>query len=196
VPIGSKWATAVVATAVSLLLVVISDAMWHTDVAPARSRADAPPPARDREAVKAELLRACGDDKLDPADFKLGAMVDDGNGRRIVVASTARSLAMCGVHPFGSGAGVGPVTEATLRNSNRVVAKAGGVDADTGFLGYGRTLPQVTGLEIFLPNGRQVLSDVAAETFAYFVPLPRDKVVGLTVKVTDQSGAVLYDGPL
>jgi hypothetical protein len=196
VPIGSKRATAVVTSAVALLLVVISNAMWQTDEGPAQAQADAPPPTRDRETVKAELLRACGDDKLDPADFKLGAMVDDGNGRRIVVASTSRTLAMCGIHPFGSGSGVGPLTESTLRNANRVLTKAGGVDADTGFLGYGRTLPQVTGLKIFLPNGQPVLCDVAAETFAYFVPLPRDKVVGLTVKATDQSGAVLYDGPL
>jgi hypothetical protein len=199
-------ATAIVAAAVALLLGVISNVLWEP-----RDQAVAtptPPPAappsqeqrehkaKDPQTVKAELLRACGNAELDPADFTLGALIDDGQGHKIVVGSTPRTIAMCGVHPLGSGSGVGPMTENSLRNANRVLAKAGGIDADTGFLGYGRTLPQVAKVEIFLPGGNPILSNADAETFAYFVPLPRDKIAGLTAKVTDAAGTVLYNGPL
>jgi hypothetical protein len=199
-------ATAIVAAAVALLLAVISNVLWEPDERPAA--AETTPPAsptapagqqqkaKDPQAVKAELLRACGNAELDPANFTLGALIDDGQGHKLVVASTTRTIATCGVHPLGSGSGVGPMTETSLRNANRVLAKAGGIDADTGFLGYGRTLPNVAKVEIFLPGGKQVLSDANNETFAYFVPLPRDKITGLTAKVTDAAGTVLYNGPL
>jgi hypothetical protein len=199
-------ATAIVAAAVALLLAVISNVLWEPDGQPAAAE-PAPPSApatqeqkeqkaKDPQAVKAELFRACGNAELDPANFTLGALIDDGQGHKLVVASTTRTIAMCGVHPLGSGSGVGPMTETTLRNANRVLAKAGGIDADTGFLGYGRTLPDIAKVEIFLPDGKKVLSDATAETFAYFVPLPRDKITGLTTKVTDTAGTVVYTGPL
>lgn len=209
VPIGSMRATAAVAAAVVVLLAVISNTLWEPDEQPAAvetTPTPAPtapagqqqkePKTKDPQAVKAELFRACGNAELDPANFTLGALIDDNQGHKLVVASTTRTIAMCGVHPLGSGSGVGPMTENTLRNANRVLAKAGGIDADTGFLGYGRTLPTVTKVEIFLPNGTKLLSDANAETFAYFVPLPRDKITGLTTKATDAAGTVLYNGPL
>ncbi|HWO62733.1 MAG TPA: hypothetical protein VNO31_22150 [Umezawaea sp.] len=202
-------ATAVVAAAVALLLAVISNVLWEPRDQPAAAEptpssapaaATSEPPkeqkAKDPQAVKAELLRSCGNAELDPANFTLGALIDDGQGHKIVVGSTPRTIAMCGVHPLGSGSGVGPMTETSLRNANRVLAKAGGIDADTGFLGYGRTLPQVAKVEIFLPGGKPVLADSGSETFAYFVPLARDKITGLTTRVTDAAGAVLYNGPL
>ncbi|MET1075348.1 MAG: hypothetical protein ABWY11_22060, partial [Umezawaea sp.] len=190
--------------AVALLLLVISNVLWAPDdqqgtalaqlpgtPAPSAAPPSTPPPTsakptsgggRDSQTVKADLLRSCGNAELDPADFKLGALIDDGQGHRLVVASTVRTIAMCGVHPLGSGSGVGPMTETTLRNAGKVLAKAGGIDADTGFLGYGRTLPAITKVEIFLPGGKPVLSDANSETFAYFVPLPRDKITDLTAR--------------
>lgn len=199
-------ATAAVAAATALLFAVISNVIWEPDERPAAAettptteavgKQQKEQKAKDPQTVKAELFRACGNAELDPANFTLGALIDDGQGHKLVVASTTRTIAMCGVHPLGSGSGVGPMTETTLRNANKVLAKAGGIDADTGFLGYGRTLPTVTKVEIHLPDGEQVLSDANAETFAYFVPLPRDKITGLTVKATDASGTVLYNGPL
>ncbi len=199
-------ATAIVAAAVALLLAVISNVLWEPRDQPAAARTPTPtaPPsqeqkeqkAKDPQTVKAELLRACGNAELDPANFTLGALIDDGQGHKLVVGSTPRTIAMCGVHPLGSGSGVGPMTETSLRNADRVLAKAGGIDADTGFLGYGRTLPQVAKVEIFLPGGKPILTDANSETFAYFVPLPRDKIAGLTTKVTDAAGTVLYNGPL
>jgi hypothetical protein len=199
-------ATAVVAAAVALLLAVISNALWEPRDRPAAA-GTTPPSAptsepqkeqkpKDPQAVKAELLRSCGNAELDPANFTLGALIDDGQGHKIVVGSTSRTIAMCGVHPLGSGSGVGPMTETSLRNADRVLAKAGGIDADTGFLGYGRTVPQVAKVEIFLPGGKPVLTDAGSETFAYFVPLARDKITGLTTRVTDAAGTVLYNGPL
>jgi len=200
-------ATAIVAAAVALLLAVISNALWQPDDQTAAAETTPPTAttpsqpqreqkAKDPQAVKAELLRACGNAELDPANFTLGALIDDGQGHKLVVASTPRTIAMCGVHPLGSGSGVGPMTEATLRNANKVLAKAGGIDADTGFLGYGRTLPQVAKVQIFLPGGKEILANADSETFAYFVPLPRDKITGLTAKATDAAGTVLYNGPL
>ncbi|HEX6345331.1 hypothetical protein [Umezawaea sp.] len=202
-------ATAVVAAAVALLLAVISNALWEPRELPAAAGTTPQPAptapasqeqkeqkAKDPQAVKAELLRSCGNPELDPANFTLGALIDDGQGHKIVVASSPEVIAMCGVHPLGSGSGVGPLTERGLRNVGRVLVGGGGVDADTGFLGYGRTLPQVARIEMFLPGGRPVLADTAAETFAYFVPLPRDRVSGLTVRVFDGAGVVLYSGPL
>jgi hypothetical protein len=199
-------ATAVVAAAIALLLAVISNVLWEPRDQPAAAQttttSSTPPSqqkeqkAKDPQAVKADLLRSCGNTELDPANFTLGALIDDGQGHKIVVGSTPRTIAMCGVHPLGSGSGVGPMTESSLRGAGRALAKAGGIDADTGFLGYGRTLPQVTKVEIFLPGGKPVLADAGNETFAYFVPLPRDKINGLTVKATDAAGAILYSGPL
>ncbi|WP_146175041.1 hypothetical protein [Umezawaea tangerina] len=199
--------------AVALLLLVISNVLWApTDQqtpALARLGTSTPPPTttppqsptpssrtQDLQSVKADLFRSCGNAALDPANFKLGALIDDGQGHKLVVASSVGVVAMCGVHPLGSGSGVGPMTEAGLRGSGRVLARAGGIDADTGFLGYGRTLPTVARVEIFLPGGRPVLSDASGETFAFFVPLPRDKVTDLTARVTDNTGVVVYDGPL
>ncbi|WNV86785.1 hypothetical protein [Umezawaea sp. Da 62-37] len=200
--------------AVALLLLVISNVLWAPADQQGTALAQLPgdpapssaPPStavkattaapQGNQAVKADLLRACGNAELDPADFKLGALIDDGQGHKLVVASTTRTIAMCGVHPLGSGSGVGPMTEATLRNAGKVLAKAGGIDADTGFLGYGRTLPGITKVEIFLPGGKAVLSNADSETFAYFVPLPRDKITDLTARVTDDKGTVVYNGPL
>lgn len=190
--IGSRRATLVVVVAAVLLLLSVGDFVWHSRI----DRTSGKPTAMDRGAIKADLFTACDDKKINPEQFTLGAMVDDGQGNRLVVASTPKTIAACGIQPFGNGSGVGDFSEATLRDTNRVIGRAGGVGDEEGFLGYGRTLPEAALVEIFLPDGKQVLSDAASETFAYFVRLPHAEVQGLSVRVTNQVGAVIYSGPL
>jgi hypothetical protein len=178
----------VVAIAVLLLLIVIGDIV-RVEAVPGR------PVAQDRDTIKAELLNAC-DTKFRPTDFTLGAMVDDGKGNRVVAASAKRTIAVCAIQPFSSRSGVMEITEVSLRGRRRVLAMTGNLGDDTNYLGYGRTLPDVARVEIFLPDGRPVPADAAAETFAFLVPLPRDEVHDLTARATDQDGTVLYEGPL
>ena len=188
-PIGSTRATGVVATAVVLLLVLIGDLVRVEALA---GRAT----AQDRETTKAELLAACPDRKIDLNTFRPGAMIDDSRGNLIVVASSKRTIAVCARQPFGSTSGVAEITEMGLRGRRRVLATTGGLGDDANYLGYGRTLPGIVKIELFLPDGTAVRTDTAAETFAFLVPLPRDQMPDLTAKVTDQHGKIIYEGPL
>lgn len=187
--IGSKVATGAVAIAVVLLMILVGDIVRIEAVAGKAV-------GQDRETTKAELLTACGERRFDLKAFRLGAMIDDGKGNRIVIASSKRTIAVCGTQPHGSASGVAEITETGLRGRRRALATAGGLGDDANYLGYGRTLPDITEVQVFLPDGTAVPTDTAAETFAYLVPLPRDRVPVLTAKATDRDGKVVYHGPL
>jgi hypothetical protein len=129
-----------------------------------------PDPAMTAEDSKALFFARCASERLNPADFRLGAMVDDDAGTSLLVASSDAKIVECAASPGSVSSVVADMSIAQMRpNLIRALSGVGSADAKR-FLGYGRVSLEVTAVEFILPDGRTMVATVVGETFAYSAP--------------------------